>query len=97
MKRARYLTLLGAWTALATILLAHFWLLRPDLFPTVPSPLALWLVNLYGSSNGEELADLEDLFALIASFMVVAVFTTAILLAARRYVMTRQQENQPRG
>lgn len=69
-------SLIGAWVFFATLLLARSWLVRPDLFPRIPQPIILWLVDLYGSRDGEELADLELLLALgLASVIVLAITT----------------------
>lgn len=67
--------LLAAWVLSATAALAHFWLARPDLGPQVPAALSLWLVELYGSTNGEELRDLETVLALASSFLVILFLT----------------------
>jgi hypothetical protein len=91
MKARRYI-LLFAWLILASGTLAHLWLTHPDAVPRVPASLATWLVGVYGSRNGEELADLEDLFALAASFLLVAL-STAIVCAIRKRQQTRRAKD----
>lgn len=83
MKKASRLGLIGLWAFLATALLTRLWLTNPGAFPAVPEPLALWLVEWYGSRNGEELADLELLFGLALSFLVVTLATLGGWLAWR--------------
>lgn len=78
--------LLGVWVLVATIALARLILVRPDLFPKVPPSFSLWAIEVYGSTNGEELADLEALLALGFSFIVVLLFTMLCRFIWRRAV-----------
>ncbi|NML13430.1 hypothetical protein [Azohydromonas caseinilytica] len=75
MKKGLRLGLAILWVLSATILLTRLWLANPGAFPQVPQPFALWLVELYGSQNGEELADLEMWFSLAVSFSIVTLAT----------------------
>ena len=75
---------LCAWIFAATFALGHIWLVRPDLGPPIPRALSLRLVELYGSSNGEELRDLETLVALSSAFTLVLVVTVSGLLIWRQ-------------
>ncbi len=75
MKKTTRVGLIGLWIILATTVLTRLWLTNPGAFPQVPEPLALWLVEWYGSRDGEELADFELLFGLALSFIVVTLAT----------------------
>jgi hypothetical protein len=72
------------WILVATAALAHLWIVRPDLGPQLPPAISLWLLELYGSSNGEELRDLESLVALACSFLAVLLLTASSLVLWRR-------------
>lgn len=72
------------WILAATATLAHLWIVRPELGPQIPPAISLWLIELYGSSNGEELRDLESLVALGCSFLVVLLLTVSGLAVWRR-------------
>lgn len=76
--------LLAVWVLVATIALARLILVRPDLFPKVPESFSLWAIEMYGSTNGEELADLEALLALGFSFIVVLIVTWLCRVIWRR-------------
>jgi hypothetical protein len=89
MKKTLHLGLLTTWLTLATLVLAHFWLAYPDMGPQVPPSVAEWLVQLYHSKDGEDLADLEDLFAIAVSFFIVAIFTITAYFAWWRYLKGR--------
>jgi hypothetical protein len=69
--------------------LAHTWLAYPDTGPQVPPSVAEWLVNLYHSTDGEDLADLEDLFSIVVSFVIVAIVTISAYFAWWRYLKRR--------
>jgi len=85
-KLTRKHLLLAIWIVVATIILAHLWLTRPDLGPHTPENVSLWLITLYGSTNGENLRDLEALVALLAAFGLVSIATFATRFAWRRFV-----------
>jgi hypothetical protein len=72
------------WIVASSAILARLWLARPDLGPQVPPLVSLWLVEQYGSTNGEELRDLEVLIAFGAAFTVVLFLTLLGLLLWRR-------------
>lgn len=84
MKKTATRALIAIWILVATIALARLILVRPDLFPQVPQPFALWAIDVYGSTNGEELADLEALLALGFSFIVVLLVTVLCRFIWRR-------------
>lgn len=89
MSKSRRIGLLAGWLIFAPLLLAHVWLAYPELGPHVPVALAKRLIDLYGSRDGEDLADLEDLFAFAVSFLLVAILTAAALVARQRYSINR--------
>lgn len=90
MKKAIHLGLLTSWLAAATLVLSHFWLAYPDIGPQVPHSVAERLVSLYHSKDGEDLADLEDLFAIAVSFVLVATLTVSAYVARWRYLKRRR-------
>jgi hypothetical protein len=59
------------------------------MWPQVPRSVAEWLVSLYHSKDGEDLADLEDLFSIVVSFFIVAIFTVSGYFAWWRYQKRR--------
>lgn len=75
---------LGVWILFSTLALARLWLARPDYFPPVPPAVKLWLIDLYGSTNGEELRDLETLTALAMAFVIKLAITTIALWGWRK-------------
>jgi hypothetical protein len=76
MKRALIRLSLIIWVLAGTVVLARFLILHHDLFPPFPEAWAIWLINLYGSRDGEELADLEILVALGLAFSAILTVTT---------------------
>lgn len=76
--------LLWIWIIFSTLALARLWLARPDYFPSVPPAVTLWLIDLYGSTNGEELRDLETLTALGVAFVIVLAVTAIVPWAWRK-------------
>lgn len=79
MKRASKFWILFTWIIVATLMLAYVWGSYPNLFFYPPESISSWLINVYGSSNGEELADLELLYVLVCSFFIIAVLIFAFL------------------
>ena len=79
--------LIAIWVLFATLALARFWLKYYYLFPLIPESFAIWLTDLYGATNAEEVADVEILLALSGAFVIVALVTAAALWAWRK---TRQ-------
>lgn len=67
--------LLAAWLIVATLVLTSLWAHNLDAVPRPPMAFAIWLDDIYGARNGEEVADLDALYMLTVSFVVVAVFT----------------------
>jgi len=88
MKLAQKYSLISAWVIVATLALAFFWGNYPYLFFYLPESLSIWLIEIYGASNGEELADLELLYVFISSFLIVS-FLTYVALALNRKLTRR--------
>ena len=84
MKRNLRFGLLCLWIATATLVISRLWLTHPDSIPRFPEPFWIWLIGIYGSQNGEELADLEMLVSLVVSFVAVLAFTSCGWLLLRR-------------
>lgn len=77
--------LLAAWLILATFVLTRLTLTHPDVGPRIPEPIAIWLANAYGAQNAEDIADLETLVVLAASFIIVSAITASTYLGWRRF------------
>jgi hypothetical protein len=77
MKRALRRLSLIIWILAGTVVLARFLIIHHDLFPPFPEAWAIWLIDLYGSKDGEELADLEILVAL--GLALSAILTVTML------------------
>lgn len=76
--------LLAAWILAATFTIAHLWLTYPDIPPHLPPDFTLWMIDLYGASNGEELRDLETLTALAMALPIALMLTLAGRVLWRR-------------
>ena len=75
MSKAIQISLAGLWILVSSALLTRLWLTHPGLFPTFSTPLAEYLVNLYGAQNAEEVADLEILVGLFISLLIVSMLS----------------------
>ena len=73
MKRLFRSWIFYAWLLIATIALSFIFGNNPEICSVLnPSEsFALWLIEVYGSSNGEELADLELLYVSVCSFLII--------------------------
>ena len=80
---------IGLWIVLASLMLTHWWLTRPDFFPPFPKPAAEFLVKLSGAENAEEVANLELLLGLAMSVPLVSALTFGAWLVWRRLKPTR--------
>ncbi len=80
------------WIIVATLVLSFFWGNYPHYFFYLPEPLSIWLIEIYGASNGEELADLELLYVFIMSFLMVS-FLTYVILMLKRKLTKRPNEH----
>lgn len=89
MRKAITRILMTTWVLVATVMLARLWLAYHYLFPPIPQPFWIWLTDLYGAADAEEVADVEDLVALAFAFAIVMLFTLAARFAWRKL------ENRP--
>lgn len=89
-KSVAYRRFFYTWLLMTTIALSFVLGNKPDIFPFLnpPESLALWLIDLYGSSNGEELSDLELLYTFVCSFFIV--FTVTLLFFRLKNVLTKR-------
>ena len=76
MKKTFRYSLVGLWVLLSTGYLTRWWLTNPNVTPRFSESFWIWLSNLYGAQNGEELADLELLVGLV---MFLTIVTLSIL------------------
>jgi len=51
---------------------------------TYPKPFALWVSDLYGTANAEDIADLEIILNFIVSFLAVSIFTFIFLVIKKK-------------
>ncbi len=84
--------LITIWVIVATLVLSFFWGNYPHRFFYLPESLSIWLIDIYGASNGEELADLELFYVLIMSFLIVS-FLTYVLLVLKRKLTKNSNEH----
>jgi hypothetical protein len=64
--------LCALWMICATLALTWLWGGNPDAVPRPPVSVAIWLSDVYGAKDGEDLGRLEVLYMLAVSFVVVA-------------------------
>jgi hypothetical protein len=83
-RKAITITGFVAWVLFVSVLLTRLWLAHPDVFPSIPIPIAEYLVRAYGAQNAEDVADLEILIGLSISIPVTALVSWASLRLARR-------------
>ncbi|MES5097302.1 hypothetical protein ABUK73_03635 [Agrobacterium sp. BA1120] len=85
MRKPAEIALLSIWVLVASSVLTHLWLTRPDWFPQFPQPLAEKLVGLYGAENAEQVADLELMigFGISIPLTIVLTFVAFRLLRSR--------------
>jgi len=82
MLRYKYLII---WLITGTVILAfilgnyHY-----HLGFTYPKSFAIWVSDLYGASNAEEVADLETILNFIVSFLVVSICTFIFLVIKKK-------------
>ena len=85
MKKGFRLGLTCLWIVSATLIITHLWLTHPDSVPRFPESFWIWLIEIYGSQNGEELANLELLVTFSISLVLVSVLTFAAWVFWHRY------------
>lgn len=84
MKKAARLTLLWGWVAITTIAVTRLWLTHPDHFPRFPDTFWIRLIDVFGSADGEDLANLELIVILTISFCLTLILTLLIRATERR-------------
>ena len=84
MKKTSQRLILALWVVFATLALTHLWIVNSNRLPTIPQPFAIWLIDLYGANNAEEIRDLEVLLGLAVSFPLVLGLTCSVILVWRR-------------
>ena len=67
--------LMAVWLIVGAHALAYVWGGNLDLVPRPPEAFGIWLGNIYGAKNGEDLGDVDMLYMLTVSFIVVAAST----------------------
>ena len=70
------------WILCATVALAWLWGGNPDAVPRPPEDFAIWISDLFGAKNGEDMGRLEVWYMLTVSFIATV---SATLLA--RYTL----------
>ncbi|MFC7514893.1 hypothetical protein ACFQUU_07745 [Herbaspirillum sp. GCM10030257] len=89
MKRvAKALFALVIWAA-GALFLTRLWLSNPDTGLSLPASWWQWLDGIYGSSNAEEVADLEFLVGFTIALVVLAV-ASVLAFCALRFVRSHQ-------
>ena len=58
--------------SLISILISFIWLRNSHLFPKPPEFIALFIVDLFGAANQEEIANIEFFYIFIISTIIVA-------------------------
>jgi len=81
-----------AWLIMGTLVLTFVWGNYPYLFFYPPESFSSWLIDIYGSSNGEELADLELLYVFVCSFFITA--TVALLFFLLKRALTKRSSGR---
>lgn len=85
MKIAMRRLLVGVFVVLCSIRLTNYWGDYPDSFPAPLRGLGLWFVSLFERQTPEETADLEQIFVLAVSAVIVSVLTWLALAALKRW------------
>jgi len=84
------------WIVTATLITTRLWLTHPDSVPRFPESFWIWLIGIYGSQNGEELADLELLVTLSISFVLVSALTFTAWKFWHHFNAVRRNSGIPR-
>lgn len=74
--------LIGLWIVVASLALCKLWFwvaYSSGAGFTFPEPFAVWITDLYGARNAEEVADVETLLVFGICFVVVALCTWTAL------------------
>ena len=81
MSRQRNIALLVAWLVFATLSLTYVWGGNTDAIPRPPESFSIWLSNLYGTQDAEDVGKLDVLYMLLVSFITVSICTLLALFA----------------
>ncbi|PZN80800.1 MAG: hypothetical protein DM484_09535 [Candidatus Methylumidiphilus alinenensis] len=81
MSRRTNIGLLVAWLVFATLSLTYVWGGNPDAIPRPPESFSIWLSNLYGAQDAEDIGKLDVLYMLLVSFIAVSICTSLALFA----------------
>ena len=84
MLRHKYLII---WLIIGTIILAYILgNYHYHLGFAYPKHFAIWVSELYGASNAEEVADLETLLNFITSFLAVSIVAFIFLVIKKKLI-----------
>jgi hypothetical protein len=75
MSRLKKAALLIIWLIFATCLYAYVWSHNLDNFPQFPEAFGRWVSKITGMDHSEDVETLTVYYMLIASFLIVSVFT----------------------
>jgi len=89
--------LIVVWVLVATFFLARFWLNYHFLFPPIPEPFWIWITDLYGATDAEQVADVEILVALALALLIVILLTASSRFALKKIQMRRSQNKLQKG
>ena len=68
-------SLTSLWVLFATVFLARWWLGHPDAMPSFPTYFWVWITDLFGAQNAEDVANVEMWVALCVAFIFVVAIT----------------------
>lgn len=69
---------------LFTIVIAFFWLRNPYFFPKPSESISLFIVNLFGATNQEEVANIEFYYV----FFISSIIATILVLFPYKKILT---------
>ena len=72
------LALLAAWLIVTPLVATRLWFAYPDSFPRLSDAMWARLISFYGSTNGEDLTNLEFIVVLAISFFATVLLTLVI-------------------
>jgi len=97
MKKKTMQGLIVIWVLVATVLLARFWLNYHYFFPRIPEPFWIWITDLYGATDAEQVADVEILVALALALLIVILLTATSRFTLKKIQMRRSQDKSQKG
>ena len=93
MKKAVRLTLLVGWVTVTTVTVTRLWFTYPDAFPRFPDAFWISLISVFGSTNGEDLANLE-LIVVFTMSLCVTLALTFLILATERHIRNNRRRQR---